>query len=135
MRKRGKKGTGYADRLEVLAGVKGRRLRSAAERARIAAESLKPGVQVVEIARKYGVTRFQIYDWRRCLQQGKLSLSGNRAPMFAPLMVEDATRTEAEAAAKPSLAQVEIAIGEVVIRTSVEVEQLSRVIRAVRSSR
>ena len=133
MRTRGKKGAGYADRLEVLAGVKGRRLRSAEERARIAAESLKPGAQVVEIARKYGATRFQIYDWRRCLQQGKLMLPKSKASMFAPLVVED-PRQEG-VATKAALAHVEIAIGEVVIRTSVEVEQLSRVIRAVRSSR
>lgn len=37
---------GYAGRVEVLDGPTGRRVRSEAERARIAAESLMPGVQV-----------------------------------------------------------------------------------------
>jgi hypothetical protein len=38
--------TGYAGRLEVLEGPTGRRVRSEADKARIAAESLMPGVQV-----------------------------------------------------------------------------------------
>jgi transposase-like protein len=39
-------------------------VRSEAERARIVAESLLPGAQVSEVARKHGATRWQIYDWR-----------------------------------------------------------------------
>ncbi|WP_256470585.1 MULTISPECIES: transposase [unclassified Bradyrhizobium] len=41
-------------RLEVLEGPSGRRVRSEAERARIVAESLPPGAQVSEVARKHG---------------------------------------------------------------------------------
>src|ERR1700722_6426799 len=41
-------------RLEVLEGPSGRRVRSEAERARIVAESLLPGAQVSEVARKHG---------------------------------------------------------------------------------
>jgi hypothetical protein len=43
---------GAVRRLEVLEGPSGRRVRSEAERARIAAESLLPGAQVSEVARK-----------------------------------------------------------------------------------
>ncbi len=53
------------NRLEVLEGPSGRRIRSETERARIVAESLLPGAQVSEVARKHGATRRQIYDWRR----------------------------------------------------------------------
>src|SRR4051794_13003322 len=56
---------GAVSRLEVLEGPSGRRVRSEAERARIVAESLLPGAQVLEVARKHGATRWQIYDWRR----------------------------------------------------------------------
>ncbi|WP_271608483.1 transposase [Bradyrhizobium sp. CCBAU 21359] len=59
---------GSVSRLEILEGPSGRRVRSEAERARIAAESLSPGVQVSEVARKHGVTRWQVYDWRRRLR-------------------------------------------------------------------
>src|ERR1700756_3018554 len=55
---------GAISRLEVLEGPSGRRVRSEAERARIVAESLLPGTQVSEVARKHGATRWQIYDWR-----------------------------------------------------------------------
>jgi transposase len=125
---------GYAGRLEVLEGRTGRRVCPATERARIAAESLMPGTKVADVARKYGVARWQVYDWRRRLQRGQLTLPESMAPMFAPLTVEESSVPEC-LAAKPSPAQVEIAIGEVIIRTSVQVEQLSAVIRAVRSSR
>src|SRR5438067_12401437 len=54
---------GPVSRLEVLEGPSGRRVRSEAERARIVAESLLPGAQVSEVARKHGATRWQIYCW------------------------------------------------------------------------
>lgn len=49
---------GAVSRLEVLEGPSGRRGRSEAERARIAAESLLPGAQVSEVAREHGATRW-----------------------------------------------------------------------------
>ena len=63
---------GYGGRLEVLEGPTGRRVRSDAEKARIAAESLLPGAEVATVARKHGATRWQVYDWRRRLRQGQL---------------------------------------------------------------
>ena len=120
-------------RLEVLEGPSGRRVRSEAERARIVAESLLPGAQVSEVARKHGATRWQIYDWRRRFRQrGMLPLCEASPPTFAPLVVE---RTLEERQA-PAI-KLEIAIGDVVLRTdtAIDAEQLSRVIRAVRASR
>ena len=76
-------------RLEVLEGPSGRRVRSEAERARIAAESLLPGAQVSEVARKHGATRWQIYDWRRRFRRrGMLPSCEAPQPTFAPLVVE-----------------------------------------------
>nr|WP_276540217.1 transposase [Bradyrhizobium elkanii] len=40
-----------------------------------AAESLLPGVQVSEVARKHGVTRWQVYDWRRRLDSEVLRVA------------------------------------------------------------
>ena len=60
---------GAVSRLEVLEGPSGRRVRSEAEKARIVAESLMPGAQVSEVARKHGATRWQVYDWRRRFRQ------------------------------------------------------------------
>lgn len=52
-------------RLEVIEGPSGRRRRTKAERARIAAQSMMPGETVADIARQHGATRWQIYDWRK----------------------------------------------------------------------
>ncbi|MGY3146509.1 transposase [Bradyrhizobium sp. USDA 3397] len=120
-------------RLEVLEGPSGRRVRSEAERARIVDESLLPGAQVSEAARKHGATRWQIYDWRRRFRQrGMLPLCEAMQPTFAPLVVEGALEERQVPAIK-----LEIAISDVVLRTdmTIDAEQLSRRIRAVRASR
>ena len=124
---------GSVSRREVLEGPSGRRVRSEAERARIVAESLLPGAQVSEVARKHGAARWQIYDWRRRFRQrGLLPPCEASPPTFAPLVVERAL----EALPAPAI-KLEIAIGDVVVRTDtgIDGEQLSRVIRAVRASR
>jgi transposase len=120
-------------RLEVIEGPTGRRNRSAAEKAKIAAESLVPGAEVATVARKHGVTRWQVYDWRRRLQRGRLSLPDSLAAMFAPLVVDEMPKPRA--AVQPALAKLEILVGDVVIRTEVEIDNLAGVILAMRASR
>ena len=103
------------------------------KRARIAAESLLPGAQVSEVARKHGATRWQVYDWRRRFRQrGELRSCEASQPPFAPLVVEGPLEERHIPTVK-----LEIAIGDVVVRTdaAIDGEQLSRVIRAVRASR
>ena len=70
----GSKGVGVS-RLEVIEGPNGRRRRAKAERARLVAESMMPGVTVADIARRNGTTRWQIYDWRRLLGEVALATS------------------------------------------------------------
>lgn len=123
---------GAVSRLEVLEGPSGRRVRSEAERARIVAESLLPGAQVSEVARRHGATRWQIYDWRRRFRQrGELPSCEAPQPPFASLVVEEPLERHVPAV------KLEIAIGDVVVRTdaAIDGEQLSRLIRAVRASR
>lgn len=123
---------GYAGRLEVLEGPTGRRQRSEEEKARIAAESLMPGAQVAEVARRHGVTRWQVYDWRKRLRGGRLALPESlaAAPAFARLVVEEPAQPERASGV------IEIVVGDVVIRAGSEAgeEHLSRVIRAVRAA-
>ena len=82
--------SGGVSRIEVIEGRSGRRSRSPAERARIAAESFLPEVRVADVARKHGTTRWQVYDWRKRLRDGRLSLPAEVAeqPRFARLLVE-----------------------------------------------
>ena len=108
---------GGVSRLEVIEGPTGRQRRTKAERARIAAESLVPGISVIDGARRHGTARWQVYDWRKKLRDGQLVVPESVAalPMFAELVVEGAAaemqaETEAstgvEAAALTGLAPV-----------------------------
>ncbi len=130
----GSMGVGVS-RLEVIEGPSGRRRRRKAERARIAAESLMPGVTVADVARRYGTTRWQIYDWRKQIRKGNLVVPESVAalPMFAKLVVDD---TAAEAPLAVLGSDLEIVVGDVVIRAGSGVDEgrLTRAIRAARAA-
>jgi transposase len=127
---------GGVSRLEVIEGPTGRRRRTKAERARIAAESLMPGVKVADVARRHGTTRWQVYDWRRKLRTGQLVVPESVAglPMFAELLLEGAAADAP--AAMEATSGVEIVIGDVVIRAGTDADEglLTRAIRAARAS-
>lgn len=130
----GSMGVGVS-RLEVIEGPSGRRRRTRAERARIAAESLMPGVRVADVARKHDTTRWQVYDWRRKLRAGELAAPESLAvlPMFAEPVVEG---TAADASAARPTSDPEIIVGDVVIRAGAGADEglLMRAIRAARAS-
>lgn len=131
-------GDGRVFRLEVIEGRSGRRLRTRAERARIAAESLVPGASVTDVAQRHGTTRWQIYDWRRKLRTGQLVVPESVAalPMFAELVVESAAAGRQMPVEAVGATGVEIAIGDVVIRAGTDADEglLMRAIRAARAS-
>ena len=126
---------GGVSRLEVIEGPTGRRRRTKAERARIAAESLVPGASVADVARRHGTTRWQVYDWRKKLRTGQLVVPESLAtlPVFAELVVEGAA---AEAPTASGGAEVEIVVGDVVIRAGADADEglLRRAIRAARAA-
>lgn len=130
----GSMGVGVS-RLEVIEGPSGRRRRTKAERARIAAESMMPGVTVADIARRYGTTRWQIYDWRKQLRKGNLVVPESVAslPVFAELVVDDSA---AEAPSAVAGSDLEIVVGDIVIRagSGADEGQLMRAIRAARAA-
>jgi len=122
-------------RLEVIEGPSGRRRRTKSERARIAAESMMPGMKVVDVARRHGTTRWQVYDWRRKLRTGQLAVpeSVMALPMFAELVVEGAA---VDASSARATSDLEIVVGDVVIRAGAGADegQLTRAIRAARAA-
>jgi len=129
----GSMGVGVS-RLEVIEGPSGRRRRTKAERARIATESMMPGVTVADTARKHGTTRWQIYDWRKQLRKGNLVVPESVAslPIFAELVVDDSS---AETPSTVAGSDLEIVVGDVVIRAGAGADegQLTRAIRAARA--
>jgi transposase len=64
-----------------------RQYRSAAERVRIAGETLKPGVLVQEVARRHGVKPSVVYRWRVLHKRGLLT-AGARKTQVTLLPVE-----------------------------------------------
>ena len=130
----GSRGAGVS-RLEVIEGPSGRRWRTKAERARIAAESMVPGVKVADVARKHGATRWQIYDWRKRIRKGDLVLPESVAslPVFAELRADDSAVNAATARPASDLA---IIVGDVVIRAGTDAGEghLTRAIRAARAA-
>jgi len=132
---------GYAGRIEVIEGRTGRRYRSEAERALIAAESLVPGAKVADVARRHGATRWQVYDWRRKLAAGQLAMpeAAMTEPAFAALVVET-PRVEEKPVRRASKVRapgrIELVIDGITVRVGADVDeaQLVRVIRAVRAA-
>jgi transposase len=126
---------GYSGRLEVIDGPTGRKRRGVDAKARIALESLMPSASVAEVARKHAVTRWQVYDWRRRLRDGRLVVPDNMAalPTFAALAVENPGPARAEAG---SGVTIELVVGDIVIRAAADVDgaHLARVIRAARAA-
>ena len=77
-----------------------RRRWSAEEKARVVRESLRPGKRVGEVARRYGISRWQLSTWRSLAREGKLAVTSSAEavgvepqpqPAFAALEVDSAT--------------------------------------------
>ena len=72
---------------EVLVGPERRRRWSEDEKARIIEESLRPGAQVTDIARRHGVSRALLYAWRREARCTPVSPVAPPAPDFVPVLL------------------------------------------------
>ena len=72
---------------EVLVGPERRRRWSEDEKARIIEESLRPGAQVTDIARRHGVSRALLYSWRREARCVPVSPVAPPAPDFVPVLL------------------------------------------------
>jgi transposase len=67
-------------RIELITGTARRRQWTIEEKAAIVAESTRPGVNIAEVARRFGVNRGLLQTWRR--------KAIGEAPVFVPLRVE-----------------------------------------------
>ncbi len=86
-------------RLEVLTGGRRRRSYTEANKARLLAETLRPGVCSADVARRNGLHPQQIYTWRRQARRGELVLREDDAPMFVPAMAAEPLAAERTGAA------------------------------------
>ena len=77
-------------RLEVLEGPTGRRDWPDDVKGRIVAETLVPGVRVIDVARRHGMAAQHLSKWRRLAREGKIVVPGDGlevGPMFASLEI------------------------------------------------
>ena len=80
----------------VAATRRSRRRWSAEEKAQVVRESLRLGKRVGEVARRYGISRWQLSTWRSLTRQGKLAAASSGVepcpqPAFVALEVDSAT--------------------------------------------
>lgn len=148
-------------RIELITGTGRRRQWSTDDKARIIVESLKPGANVSEVARRHGLNPQQLFGWRRhareavgnvpvdlaapdpwqgpCPSSGRSKPRGSPGPepAFAPVVIASATSSPAPAAPPSPPAGtglIEISIGDAMVRVrgQAETRLLIAVLRAVR---
>jgi transposase len=108
-------------RIEVITGVERRRCWSEQDKARIVAESLKPGVIVAEVAWRYGIHRNQLYGWRTAFGvQPEMTNQASEALGFVPVTV---VSEAPEASVANGL--IEIVIGSVSVRLTGAVDAVA----------
>jgi transposase len=69
-------------RIEVITGRERRRRWTAEQKREIAAESLRPGVSPIMVARRYGISSGLLYTWRQQLLCGALGAVADTKPRF-----------------------------------------------------
>ncbi len=104
-------------RIELITGQSRRRRWSADEKAAIVTESLQPGVNISELARRWGVNRGLLQTWRRAMiRAGEMS-----AAIFVPLrLAEDLPSFDTSAEAAPSA--VPSTTGPATAQATIEIE-------------
>lgn len=135
-------------RLELITGTGRRRRWSSDEKARILVESLRPGANISEVARRNGLSPQQLFGWRREVREteppspvrkrgrptkdrGSAAAPSEAPVQFAPIVIASTTSASPPGS---SPGTIEITIGDAVVRVSgqVDIPLLAAVLRAVR---
>lgn len=77
-------------RIELITGVARRRRWTASEKAALVTESLLPGTNISDLARRSGVNRGLLQTWRRTAMREM----ADRGEVFVPLRVQDGPLTQ-----------------------------------------
>jgi transposase len=119
-------------RVELLTGPGRRRKWSDDDKARIVAETLRPGAVVADVARRWQVSSQQVFTWRREMRAGAAVRQS-----FVPIVAETPVATPEPTAAPAGTAPViEVRLADAVLRVEpgTDREILTTVLRAIRAS-
>jgi len=132
------------DRVEVITRVERRRKWTDAEKAAVLAETDAPGTNVAAVARKHGIARSVVYNWRSARRAQAIAAIPGAGPVeFIPIGVigqdQGITPSEPVSAPTPSadpsgMIEVELANGaRLRVDGQVNERALCRVLRALKS--
>lgn len=133
-------GRPQVSRMEIVDSGRRRRFSNEAKLA-IVAESYSAPRQVAATARRHGITRFQLNDWRKAAREGRLG-ADNGVEGFVPalLISEPATAVAAtsDELTKRTFSRMEVLSANgrrVVVDRDVDVEALLRILQALETLR
>lgn len=106
----------HSDRLEILSGPTGRRRWTDEFKARVVAESLKPGTRSSDVARRYNLRPQHLSQWRRQAREGRLVLAADDLG-FAPVIL---SRSDDDAEPNCRHDCIEIVASHVTIRLPID---------------
>lgn len=131
-------------RIEVITGPDRRREWTDERKIEIVAETLAPGVNISEIARRHDLNPQQLFGWRkRFRQQAEAMLDGSRSPAplpsFTPVLMEvpsvpDVGQTAKAGGTGGCDAAIEVVVGTVTlrIRGAADAKTLALVLKALK---
>jgi transposase len=122
-------------RMEGTPAAGQRRRWSEDERARIVEESLTPGARVSEVAKRHGVSRGMVFEWRRQAKAGEPRQDAGRSrPAFVPVTIAPERAGAQIANDAPA---IEIELGDIRIRVKGRVDgpALRTVLSALQAAR
>ena len=124
-------------RIEVYAGM-GRKRWPDELKAKIVAESFRPGAVVADVARRHGCRPQQVHGWRRMARLGQLALPATADILsFVPLVSDSSEPAAAEPSVLPEAATVTVELlgARVEVRGAPGLTVLSDVFMALRRTR
>ncbi len=128
-------------RIEVITGVERRRRWTFEEKAAIVAESYATAISISDVARRHGLNRSQLFQWRRQFREGVFGVGG-AAEGFVPVVGDFRVVAEtpqdvmvADAAAADGPGAIEVVVGAMTVRVPPATDEaaLRRVLGVVRS--
>jgi len=122
--------------VEVITGVRHRRDWSDEEKLAIIAESFSTTTSISAVARRYGINKNQLFQWRRQFREGAFDQAGSERIDFVPVVhdrTDDAAAVMIDDPVGATVIEVVIGIMTVRVPASADEVSLRRVLGVVKA--